>query len=425
MNSYFSHFSLALGEPDSRIEKLRFILLNLFVFFLPFDRFYTTLILYLIIITTILDLSKEKLRSIPNQFWIFQLVFLISVSGYFYSHNKSEAGLLIERQLAILIFPLLIPLAIKITKERLNALLITFTMSCIFSILILFGYALFSLYQTHEHFSRLFSQAFFNHNFSSPIGIHAGYLSMYISLCLIFILTQYSTSTRQQKVMIVLTLLILTIGLLFLAARNVLIYTVIIVLFVYPFYYVKKKALYFLMSFLIIGSSSLFIINNDFLKNRFSINLLEDINFNKSKQNMPEMEPRSQRWLLGIELIKKRPLIGCGTGDEIDNLKPKYKEEGFVISYLENYNAHNQYLSILIKHGILGLIIFILAFFYYFKYSVQSNSFVYFVFLFGICFSFLTENVLNSDKGIFFFAIFNTIFGYYAILFKNNSNTIP
>jgi hypothetical protein len=50
---------------------------------------------------------------------------------------------------------------------------------------------------------------------------------------------------------------------------------------------------------------------------------------------------------------------------------------------------------------------------------------MYFVFLFGICFSFLTENVLNSDKGIFFFAIFNTIFGYYAVLFKKNSNTIP
>jgi O-antigen ligase len=418
MNSYFSHFSLVVGEPESRTEKLRFILLNLFVFFLPFDRFYTTLILYLIIITTILDLSKEKLRSIPHQFWIFQIVFLISVSGYFYSHNKSVGGFLIERQLAILIFPLIIPLAIKITKERINALIITFTISCTLSILILFGYALFSLYEIHEPFSRLFSSTFFNHNFSSPIGIHAGYLSIYISLCLIFILTKYSTSTRQQKVMIAFTLLILTIGLLFLAARNVLIYTVIIVLFVYPFYYVKKKALYFLMSLLIIGSSSLFIINNDFLKNRFSINLLEDINFNKSKQNILEMEPRSQRWLLGIELIKKRPLIGYGTGDEIDNLKIKYKEQGYIISYLESFNAHNQYLSILIKHGIFGLIIFLVAFYYYFKSSIQSNSFMYFVFLFGICFSFLTENVLDSNKGIFFFAIFNTIFGYYALLFK-------
>src|SRR5690606_1021079 len=100
---------------------------------------------------------------------------------------------------------------------------------------------------------------------------------------------------------------------------------------------------------------------------------------------------------------------------EIQMLKTEYKKKGHVISYLDNYNVHNQYLSILIKHGIVGLIFFLGIFYYFFKVSIQSKYFMYFIFLFGICFFFLTENVLDANKGIFFFAVFNTLFGYTAL----------
>lgn len=414
MNSYFSYFRLPF-DVTSRMEQIRFILLNLFVLFLPFDRFYSTLILYLLIITTLIDLNKEKIKLIPRQFWVFQMVFWISLSGYFYSHNKSDAGFLIERQLAILILPIIIPLAVKLTKERVNIILTTFTASCIITIMFLFGYAFYTLNSIGMSFSYLFSPAFFNHKFSSPIDIHAGYLSMYVSLCLIYLLTRLAATTLAQKIIITMALFVLTFGLLFLAARNILIYTVIILLFIYPFYYIKKKIKYFLTCIMVLSISTFFITSNQFLKNRFSINLMEDINFNKTKLNIEEIEPRSERWLLGIDLFKKSPVIGYGTGDEIQMLKTEYKKKGHVISYLDNYNVHNQYLSILIKHGIVGLIFFLGIFYYFFKVSIQSKYFMYFIFLFGICFFFLTENVLDANKGIFFFAVFNTLFGYTAL----------
>lgn len=418
MNNYLSHLKLPT-DVNSKLEQIRFILVNLFVFFLPFDRFYTTLILFLLITTTLIDLNKEKIKSIPRQFWIYQLVFWISLSGYFYSYHKGDAGFLIERQLIIFVFPLLIPLAINVTKDRLNVVLTTFVISCASTIVLLFCIALYTLIRVDLPVSHLFSSAFFNHKFSAPIDIHAGYLSMYISLSLIYLLTRLSTKVISHKIVLVITLFILMVGLLFLASRNILIYTVIIILLFYPFFYVKRRIRFFIISLFLISIGSIFITSNQFLRKRFSISLVEDINFNKTKLNIEEIEPRSQRWLLGIELFKASPLIGHGTGEEIKQLKKGYEQKGFAISYLNNYNVHNQYLSILIKHGVLGLTLFLFAFYYYFKISFRSKHFMYFVFLFGICFAFITENVLDSNKGIFFFALFNTLFGYTILASEN------
>ncbi|OJX36751.1 MAG: hypothetical protein BGO87_13245 [Flavobacteriia bacterium 40-80] len=411
MNNYFSTFNLSANDT-TRLEQIRFILLNLFVFFLPFDKFYTTLILYVLIITTLLNFNKMKLKQIPKNFWIFQIIFFLSVSGYFYSQNKIEAISLIERQLVIFIFPLLIPLAIKITKEKVTILLVTLCISCTLAILGLFTYSLYVILQLQLPLNHLLSEDFFNHNFSNPIGIHAGYLSAYLSLSVTFLITLLSTRKTIRNVIVSLILFILTVGLLFLAARSILIYTTIIAVVFYPMFYVKRKGRYLFFFTIIVGLSLLFITKNQFLNSRFSENLMEDINFKSSYNNLEIIEPRSERWKIGLNLVKNAAFIGYGTGDERDQLKVKYKEKGYIISYIERYNVHNQYLSILIKHGILGLGIFLFAFGYYIRLAVKSRSYIYISFLFGISFFFLTENVLDTNKGIFFFAFFNTIFGY-------------
>lgn len=414
MRNYLSLFKIS-GDISAQVEKIRFLLVNLFIFFLPFDKFYTTLILYALIVTTIIDFKKSKISQIPRQFWIFQLIFFLSLSGYFYSYNKGDAAFLIERQLAILIFPLLIPLAIDITKERIKCFLTTLTISCTITVVGLFIYAFGVLFQLDVPVTNIASGEFFNHNFSDPIDIHAGYFSMYISLSIVFLLTLFPTLSSFRRGVVFLVLLVLSVGLLFLAARSILIYTAIIIFFIYPICYVKRKGVYLIICSIVAIAGLIFINNNEFLKTRFSRNLLEDINFNEKRQNIEIIEPRSDRWLLGTNLIKESPIIGHGTGDEIMMLKDKYREKGYIVSYMENYNVHNQYLSVFIKHGIIGLLIFLGALIYYFRLSIQSRNFIYFIFLVGIYFFFLTENVLDANKGIFYFSFFNTVLGYYAI----------
>jgi O-antigen ligase len=83
-----------------------------------------------------------------------------------------------------------------------------------------------------------------------------------------------------------------------------------------------------------------------------------------------------------------------------------------MISYRLEFDAHNQYLSVAIKHGLLGLLIFIAMFIYFIKLAVSSNDFIYFSLTLVLLIGFFTEDIMESNKGIFYFAFFNTLFGY-------------
>lgn len=83
-----------------------------------------------------------------------------------------------------------------------------------------------------------------------------------------------------------------------------------------------------------------------------------------------------------------------------------------MLSYSEAFNTHNQYLAILIKNGIVGLIAFLLMLSYFFSISIKAKDFLYFSFLTILSIGFFTENIIDANKGIFFFAFFNTLLGY-------------
>jgi len=95
-------------------------------------------------------------------------------------------------------------------------------------------------------------------------------------------------------------------------------------------------------------------------------------------------------------------------------------KKNLFISYMENFNSHNQYLSYLLKHGILGFLLFVGAFVYYLRLGFKHRSFMYVAFLLLLLIGFYTENILDSNKGIVFFAFFNTFFGY---LYLNKAKT--
>jgi hypothetical protein len=57
---------------------------------------------------------------------------------------------------------------------------------------------------------------------------------------------------------------------------------------------------------------------------------------------------------------------------------------------------------------------------YYFKLAFQAKHFLYIAFLIVLGINFFTENVIDSNKGIFYFAFFNTLLGYYSLKKLNN-----
>ncbi|MEI6020440.1 MAG: O-antigen ligase family protein, partial [Bacteroidota bacterium] len=276
--------------------------------------------------------------------------------------------------------------------------------------------------------STLSSGLYFNHQFSKPLAIHAGYLSLYVALAIVFIIRSYKRQNSIQNKMLVLgAVFILFVGLFFLASRNAILVVSFILLFVMPFFRLKKKLWYFSVVLILIALTLSVLNKVPYLKQRFSSEMVMDLNSNigfTGIENFKVLEPRFDRWLAALDLVKHSPILGYGTGDEEAMLKTAYIHNGLYISYILEFNAHNQYLSILIKHGIIGLLILLLSLLYYLKLAVQSRDFMYLSFLLLIGIGFFTENILDANKGIFFFAVFNTFFGYKCLMKGNSRNRL-
>lgn len=416
MDKFIPAFLKDTADLSEKRERIRFMLMLVFVFSLPFDMLYSNIALFLLILTTLLDFTIEKLKRIPKQAWIFQAVYFLSVIGYFYSHNLSNAGFLLERQLSILLVPILLTLAVEINEQRKKQLLTVFLASSVVTILFLFFNVLVVIRELQLPLSQMFTKEFFNHRFSAPLEIHAGYLSLYVAIGIIHAFQLIvETLSKKIRLLLLLCLMILFAGMLFLAARNMSIATLLIIGFVFPFFYIKKKLLY-ITSILIATAIGFIVINNvTYLKKRFVSELIGDIKSNQDPGNTDVIEPRIDRWKCALNLASNSPVFGYGTGDEIAMLKTEYIKNGLYISYLEEFNSHNEYLSYLLKNGIVGLLLFLGIFGYFIYLAISAKDYIYISFLILLLIGFFTENILDANKGIYFFAFFNTFFGY-AIL---------
>jgi len=418
-----------LGSFEDRREKMRFILMLLFSFTLPFDRLYSSLLLNVLIAAVLIDLNKTKLKAIPRQVWIFQLVYFLGVIGYFYSYDHSAASFLLERQLAIILLPLVIPLAVSVNEQRTRLLLSFLAAGCVVALLFLFAKMCYFIsgHLKSAVTEAILSGAFFNHQFSRPLGIHAGYLSLYVSMSVFYMVDEILSGESGGRLFRILLLIVLLAGLIFLASRNTIIATVLILVFIYPLYKLKKRRTYMLIAVSSLALVFLVVQKVPYLKGRFFVDLVYDIKpiQNETFINFNSAEPRFERWKAAAMLVGKSPLVGYGTGDEIGMLKYAYIRNGLYISYLMDFNAHNQYLSYLIKNGWPGLLIFLAAFAYYVFLALARRDFFYVGFLALLMIGFYTENILDANKGIFFFAFFNTVFGYSAIGALKKSRTEP
>ncbi|MES1223708.1 MAG: O-antigen ligase family protein [Bacteroidota bacterium] len=397
---------------DSLENKISYYHLAAFVIMLPFDRFYSELILISLILHTLIHINKQKLFSILSwQNLLLCSVFLINITGLIWSHDKEQATKDILRQLAIFLFPLIYSVTgMDILKYK-KKLLILFACSITITILYLYADAFHILGYNKLPIKVLFSPAFINHNFSEPVGIHATYLSMYVSLSIASFLYYFlQEKNNSNRILYAASIVILLAGLVQLASRSVLIATIIFIILGFPFFKIKgiKKSRFIIITL----TTSLIIFfgitKTDSLKKRYTIELKDDLT--QASINNEILEPRIIRWHYALRLIKQSPVIGYGSGSEKRLLKETYFENKLYNSYLNELNAHNQYLSILLKTGVVGLIIFMLTIFCGFAIAWLKQDIVWAAFMVIISIVSFSENILDVNKGIFFYAFFFSFF---------------
>lgn len=116
-----------------------------------------------------------------------------------------------------------------------------------------------------------------------------------------------------------------------------------------------------------------------------------------------------------LGIIKDNPIIGVGTGDIADAFANYYEETNSKLLPENRFRSHNQYLAITVAFGVMGLIGFLFSMFYPFFSDKKNRNYLYFVFLFIMALSMLTEDTLETQIGVTLFAFFNSF-----LVFANN-----
>jgi len=116
---------------------------------------------------------------------------------------------------------------------------------------------------------------------------------------------------------------------------------------------------------------------------------------------------RLEFWKTAGQIIKQSPLVGVGTGDVQDAFDLQYYLDGTSLSEKNRRRAHNQYLTIWLTYGLFGLIYFL----FYLLLPLRGNWRGFYPLFLGIVMlSFLTEDTLETQAGVTFFAFFNALF---------------
>jgi O-antigen ligase len=398
---------------DSLANKISYYHLMLLMASLPFDRFYSHLILISYGLHTLIHLKRGAVKPLFK--WrtiVLQSVFFITVLSTFYSINQHEGFNDWGKQITIFLFPVFFcfnPLDVKKYRPQ---LLLSFALVCTVTVIYLYADALITIRHYQLPLSAIISGAFINHNFAEPIEMHATFFSMQLVIalvCLISVLIK--EKDRYIRIFYLLCSIILTVGLVQLSSKSVLMALFIIINIAVPYFILQsaRRWKYVLCS----ASLSLVLISGILYSGVFRERILNEFKIDLSKATTNETsDGRLARWQVVTGLISKKPVIGYGSGAEIGLLQEVFYTHKLYNSYLNRLNAHNEYLSLWLKSGIIGFLIYVATLIWGFRMSFKRKDLLFFTFILLIAIVSLSENVLDVDKGIFFYSFFFTFFSF-------------
>jgi len=117
-----------------------------------------------------------------------------------------------------------------------------------------------------------------------------------------------------------------------------------------------------------------------------------------------------QRWVamkVGLEIIREHPLLGVGTGGLKSSYANAYKANDHGLEPQYQIVSHNQFLTIGILFGLVGMTVFVTAIFYPLRW--YGHDFLYVVFLTLIVVSFFSDNTFDRQSGVMLYAFFHAL----------------
>src|SRR5258706_1887879 len=119
---------------------------------------------------------------------------------------------------------------------------------------------------------------------------------------------------------------------------------------------------------------------------------------------------RAEFWRAAFGIFKENFFFGTGTGDIGDAYKIQYDKMNSPLAAAWRLRAHNQYLTFAATFGIFGLLYFIFTLVYPMRALNKTRDFLYITFWLTAVLSMITEDTLETQAGVTFFAFFNCLY---------------
>ncbi len=244
------------------------------------------------------------------------------------------------------------------------------------------------------------------------IGIHPIHLSILSVLGILLSFYIFYDNKKANIFFINIHIIILVLS----GTRSTFIAFIAIVFFLILMSELRRNLKYLILLSSLLFLSILFVKNSDF-KKRFAEVILP-VSYSKVNINN-STSVRNAIWTCSlIEIKKSNVLIGNGIGDV-----PLKLQECYNCKYPELdkfYNSHNQYFSVLLGMGILGLLALMSFIFYFIRLAIINKNKYLLVLMIFYLYMFVFENILERKYGILPFLFFTFFISHFFNKQKQN-----
>lgn len=395
--------------------------LHIVAFTIPFPILVNNLSIIILGLLWLLTIEKDWSRFkniylLLSSFLPFYLWYTVGIS---YSHNTNNAfNLVLERSATFLIFPIIL-FSSKLDSLSIKNIFYSFTAGFILILCISIGEILLKIYYNSEPLSLLITQyTRWNFTENSSLSYHTPYMGMHAIFCYAIILVCLNANKLSKLLLKTMILILLCLGVYIFGSKLPFILFFLVSLFYLSylllFNHLSFAAINICVSLLLLLFISIIYTNRDNLISTFRYNTETDNLYWGSLPNrfikFLEVgdEDRLDNWGAAICAYLKHPVLGSGTGDGLESIQSCRSTSSW--NYLNKVNAHNQYLDIAVRSGIIGLILFLTGIICCFRLSLFYRNRLYILFLISFSIGLIFEDFLDRQKGVVFFMFINTLF---------------
>jgi len=360
-----------------------------------------------------LNLSDHRSKMLL----LFASLYLIGLVGLLYTSNITKGQAILQKQSALLFFPLVFGTTSVLSSLSLKRLMAHFLVATGLTCIIGFGFGAYNFSVSGQIEAITGKGILVFYDFTPFL------MGLYCLTALVFTFNYSEEDFKRFKKWLTVLTIILSVFIFLLSLRIIIFCWLLLVLFFV--WKTIKRTLYralFAFGFLLVAVISGVLIPP--LKNQWreladssgKANIILDADSSLGR-NWGGKALRIAIWKCSGDVIKKHWLTGVGTGDTQDSLQQAYENRKFYFASRYNqYDAHNQYLQFAIGFGMPGLLLMILCIsvpLYQYRRKYSTNAYWLFLAIFAL--TALTESVLEVNKGIILYSFFNSIFAFTSL----------